>query len=209
MLSLLAANSLVACTGLLPRSLDRSLPAATDSVAPEASSVSPSSFDSPLPAATDAGAQEARSVSPNSSDSPLPTPTGFATPESPASQSATQSPPAVSADMGAIVGTVRNRIGDLPADAKVFVARFVWNDAKTVGVFYLDPANFISAPVGASGAFQVPDLKPADYVLLIGVTPENATPIMGDNNQARVIAVQAGQVVDLGAQTIDLQQNPQ
>ena len=116
---------------------------------------------------------------------------------------------ATSADKGAIVGTVHNRIGDLPAGVKAFVARFVWNDAKTVGVFYLDPAKALSVPIEASGAFQVPDLEPGDYVLVIGVTPENAKPIMGDNNQARVIAVQAGQTVDLGTETIDLQQNSQ
>jgi hypothetical protein len=143
--------------------------------------VPPKSFDSPLPTATDSVAQEVPSVQPS------PRATG-----------------AASADKGTIVGTVRNRIGDLPAEAKVFVAKFVWNDAKTVGVFYLDPGNVLSAPVEASGAFQVPDLDPGDYVLVVGVTPENAAPIMGNNDQARVIAVQAGQAVDLGTQTIDL-----
>jgi hypothetical protein len=85
----------------------------------------------------------------------------------------------------------------------------VWNDAKTVGVFYLDPADFVAVPIEASGAFRVLDLEPGDYVLVIGVTPENATPIMEDTDQARVISVQAGQEVDLGTQTIDLQQKPQ
>ncbi len=141
------------------------------------------------------------SVPPRTFDSPVPAATAAATPEVPSLQPTLPT----SADKGAIVGTVRSRIGDLPADAKVYVARFTWNDAKTVGVFYLDPANALSVPIDASGAFQVTDLEPGDYVLVIGVTPEKATPIMGDNNQARVIAVQAGQAVDLGTQTIDLQ----
>jgi hypothetical protein len=148
-------------------------------------SVPPRTFDSPVPAATDAVAPEVPSQS------------------SPAATLAT------SADKGAIVGTVSNRTGALPADTKVFVARFIWNDAKTVGVFYLDTGSVLSVPIEASGAFQVPDLEPGDYVLVIGVTPENAMPIMGNDNQARVIAVQAGQSVDLGEQTMDLQSNPQ
>lgn len=143
-------------------------------------------------------------VPPKSFDSPLPAVTGAVAPEASSSQPSTQPALPASADKGAIVGTVRNRVGDLPADTKVFVARFAWNDAKTVGIFYLDPADALSAPIEASGAFLVPDLEPGDYVLVIGVTPENATPIMDDNNQARVIPVQAGQAVDLGTQIIDL-----
>jgi hypothetical protein len=144
-------------------------------------------------------------VPPGTFDSPVPVSTDAVAPKETSSQSSPLATLAPSADKGAIVGTVSNRAGALSVDTKVFVAKFVWNDAKTVGVFYLDPANALSVPVEVSGAFRVPDLESGDYVLVIGVTPENAKPILGDNNQARVIAVQAGQVVELGMQTIDLQ----
>lgn len=109
------------------------------------------------------------------------------------------------ADKSAIVGVVRNSLGELPEGAKVFVANFVWNEEKTVGVFYLDPGNPLMAPIAKSGAFQIADLAPGPYVLVIGVAPEKATPIMGERDQALVIETTAGQVTDLGEQTITLQ----
>lgn len=148
-------------------------------------------FESPLPPATEAAAQPAATSAGAAA-------TAAATP-------APVIPVTPAADKGVIVGTIRNSVGSLPEGAKVFAAKFVWNDAKTVGVYYLDPAHALSWPVDPAGAFQVPDLDPGPYVLVVGVTPEKAVPIMGEKDQARVIDVAAGQVTDLGEQTITLQ----
>jgi hypothetical protein len=125
--------------------------------------------------------------------SPLPTPVPTWAPATP------------SAGKGSIKGSVSHvGGGQIPPNTQVFVAKFVWDPKKTSGVFFLDPEAAVGIPVDSAGNFQVRDLDPGTYVLVVGTTPMVANAIIGDSNQARVIDVVAGQVIDLGHQSLPL-----
>lgn len=129
----------------------------------------------------------------------------ISTPQTAISKSPIPTQAPVAAGKGGIIGILQSQAGgSLPKDEKVFLAKFVWNAAKTHGVYVLDPANATLVVVHPTGWFQFKDLEPGDYALLVGVAPEKAVPIPDDRGQARVIEVVADQIVDLGKQRINL-----
>jgi hypothetical protein len=133
--------------------------------------------------------------------SPTPTPLAAVTPE----ERATTVLPQLEPGKGAIIGIVLKEDGTYPGEnVKVFLASFFWNKEKTEGVFVLDPARATSVPVSDQGAFQLFNIEPGNYVLVVGVTPEAAVAILGDRGQARVIEVKPGEIVDIGEQRVSL-----
>jgi hypothetical protein len=134
-------------------------------------------------------------------ESSTPTPLADVTPE----ERATTVPPQLESGKGAIIGIVLKEDGTYPAEnVKVFLASFFWNEEKTEGVFILDPDRATSVPISDQGAFRLVNIEPGNYVLVVGVTPEAAVVILGDRGQARVIEVNAGEVVDIGEQRVSL-----
>lgn len=118
---------------------------------------------------------------------------------------ATPVPPKLEPGKGAIIGTILKEDGTYPAkDVRVFLAPFFWNEEKTEGVFVLDPARATSVPISDQGAFQLFNIEPGNYVLVVGVTPEAAVAILGDRGQARVIEVKPGEIVNIGEQHVNL-----
>lgn len=132
---------------------------------------------------------------------PTPTPLTDVTPV----ERATTVPPQLESGKGAIIGIVLKKDGTYPGeDVRVFLASFFWNEEKTEGVFILDPARATSVPISDQGAFQLFNIEPGNYVLVVGVTPEAAVAILGDRGQARVIEVKPGEIVDIGEQRVNL-----
>jgi hypothetical protein len=132
---------------------------------------------------------------------PTLTPLADVTPE----ETATTVPPQLESGKGAIIGTVLKEDGTYPPEnVRVFLASFFWNEEKTEGVFVLDPDRATSVPISDQGAFQLFNIEPGNYVLVVGVTPEAAVAILGDRGQARVIEVNVGEVVDIGEQRVSL-----
>ncbi len=134
-------------------------------------------------------------------ESSTPTPLADVTPEEPA----TTVPPQLEPSKGAIIGTVLKEDGTyLAENVRVFLASFFWNEEKTEGVFILDPDRATSVPISDQGAFQLFNIEPGNYVLVVGATPEAAVAILGDSGQARVIKVKPGEIVDIGEQRVSL-----
>lgn len=105
------------------------------------------------------------------------------------------------AGKAAITGSLR--LNKQPAELSVYLSTFVWNDTKTAGVFAFDTNTGISTEV-VSNKFQIPNIDPGFYVLLIGESIEKSVVIPREDGQAQVFEVQAGQILDIGEQTIFL-----
>ena len=104
--------------------------------------------------------------------------------------------------MGGLRGTVLNS-KELWKDRNkiyVFAAPFTGDD-KGQGIYVLEPSIHPHTELDASGLFQLTDMPPGKYVLVIGPSPEEAL-VYKDGEKARVIDVPEGEVTDIGEITL-------
>jgi hypothetical protein len=87
---------------------------------------------------------------------------------------------------------------------RAYAARF-YAASPGNGFYLLEPALDASIALDEDGFFQLNNLNPGSYVIVIGPEAENAI-VVRDSNQPRVIQVPANQVIDLG--TIELEISP-
>jgi len=115
-----------------------------------------------------------------------PTSTGSHTPVAPA------------ANTGSLVGSVPSAVTFWPGETLyIYVATFNGND-QNEGFYMLDTARAPSATLDSDGWFQLLDITPGRYVLVVGPTAEQGRLIMDANNKARIFTVVAGELEDLG-----------
>lgn len=113
--------------------------------------------------------------------------------------------PKVASDKGAIIGVIVGRDGTpLKEGVKVFLTPFYRHETGDWGVYILEPSQVPIVTLDAEGRFQLLDIKPGAYVLIVGTTPEMAVAVLGDDGQARVIEVKPGEVVNIGVQRVNL-----
>ena len=111
--------------------------------------------------------------------------------------------PPLTEGTGAVTGVLLNQTGPIPEKTLLYLTN-VTRHPEGWAVFYLDPATTRTTPVEASGYFQALEVPPGEYVFVIGVSPENAVAINGDDGQPRVYEVKAGEVLDVGEYRISL-----
>ncbi|MCK4472474.1 MAG: hypothetical protein KAW49_11905, partial [Anaerolineae bacterium] len=114
-------------------------------------------------------------------------------------------PPQVALGKGAIIGVILNQDSTpFEGEVKVFLTPFYQHETDDWGIYVLDPNQATTVTLTDSGAFQVVDIEPGDYVLVVGRTPETAALILRDDGQARVFEVEPDEITDVGIQLLKL-----
>lgn len=102
-------------------------------------------------------------------------------------------------DAGIIQGRLKmNALPWQKSDLYIYAAPFVSNEPNgDEGFFMLEPSIHPSAQVAASGMFQIVNVSPGAYVLVIGPTPESAMALQ-ESGHPRIVRLEANQILDLG-----------
>lgn len=97
---------------------------------------------------------------------------------------------------GAVIGSV-SLVGTRGEETMVFLAPFFHGEVTSEGFFLLEPSVHPHAYLQQDGGFQLTNVEPGEYVLLIGRTPEAASAVRADG-QPRIFRISAGAVLDVG-----------
>ncbi len=79
----------------------------------------------------------------------------------------------------------------------IFAAPFS-GDASGNGIYLLDPGMDPRASLDGDGYFQMINLTPGRYVLVVGPTAENSRPLLNPREHILVVQVEEGGWVELG-----------
>ena len=108
-------------------------------------------------------------------------------------------PPTPMPGKGSITGVVVNARETWP-DINVlyiFAAPFS-GDANGKGIYFLDPSIHPQAALETGGGFQLANLTPQRYVLVVGPRADTSLPLLDDQGKTRIIEVKAGELLQLG-----------
>jgi hypothetical protein len=104
--------------------------------------------------------------------------------------------PIFTSTTGAVSGHVQ-----LPPEwkvARVYLAPFYPDETGKNGFYLLEPSVHRSADMALDGYFQVAEVTPGQYVIVIGPSPEDSRAIADANGQPQVFTVVAGQHLGIG-----------
>ena len=104
---------------------------------------------------------------------------------------------AVGDTTGVIVGKLDNTTGPLTENVSIWTVR-IMRSPEGYGIFALNTLTTPNFPVETSGEFQTDPLEAGEYVLIIGISPDIASTILGEDGQAQPFEVLAGEVLDIG-----------
>jgi hypothetical protein len=104
---------------------------------------------------------------------------------------------------GVIVGQLDNMTGPMPDDVYIWTVKLL-RSPEGYGIFALNTLTTPSFLIDSGGYFQAFPIEPGEYVLIIGTSPESAAAITREDGQAKPFEVFAGEVLDIGKQTIAL-----
>jgi hypothetical protein len=79
----------------------------------------------------------------------------------------------------------------------VYFAPFV-GDVNDEGIYVLEPSAHPRTRVSSDGSFDLINIPPGNYVVVIGPSPEEAIPVTKDD-RPEVFSVQAGELLEMGA----------
>ncbi len=79
----------------------------------------------------------------------------------------------------------------------VFAAEYVGNE-QGEGIYVLEPSIHPYTTVDPGGFFQINDMPPGEYVLVVGPSPEEAIAVRKDD-KATIYKVVEGDVLDIGS----------
>lgn len=79
----------------------------------------------------------------------------------------------------------------------VYLAPFYSDEETGEGIFVLEPGAHPHVEVEPTGAFQLDNVPPAKYVIVIGPGPEKALAIP-EGDHPRVFTIVEGEILDLG-----------
>jgi hypothetical protein len=112
---------------------------------------------------------------------------------------ATLPPLVLEPGMGGAKGTVVTAPPDWAgSDITVFFASYYSAGEGQEGFFMLEPSQAPRTQLDSSGAFWLGNIKPGDYVVVIGPTAEAALAIR-DAAKPRIFSIVEGEVLDLGS----------
>ena len=98
---------------------------------------------------------------------------------------------------GGIVGVIQDfDPSQYTRDVYVWVADFYGN-VDEGGFYVLIPEQFPKAKVEANGLFQVNNLKPGTYVMVVGMRAESALPVI-EGGTTKVVTVTANELAEIG-----------
>lgn len=116
-------------------------------------------------------------------------------------------PITISPGLGGITGVISNQSGSIPDYTRVYLAEFIPSE-EGWGVYILDTGTAISTLVDESGFFQIPDIVPGEYVLVVGAQPERSAIIQDAEGEARVFTISPDEILDIGQHELELQSIP-
>lgn len=97
---------------------------------------------------------------------------------------------------GAVIGRV-SLVGIPSEETMIFLAPLYQGAGTSEGFFLLEPSVHPHAYLQQDGAFQLTNVEPGEYVVVIGRTPETASAVRSDG-QPRIFHINAGEVLDIG-----------
>jgi hypothetical protein len=104
----------------------------------------------------------------------------------------------------AIIGNVNSGTGTFPAGVSVYLVPVYWNQQHTEAFYAVDASQAMSSSIYQNGYFQLLNMPPGDYVLVVGQSLEDAGIFADDRNQTRVFTVKPNEVLNVGEQTVKL-----
>lgn len=97
---------------------------------------------------------------------------------------------------GAVIGKVD--LGQVPwEEVKVFLAPFYEVGEGGEGFYVLEPSVHPQGTLEPGGSFEIADIEPGYYVILLGPDPTEASALQADA-QPRILRVLAGGVLNVG-----------
>ena len=98
---------------------------------------------------------------------------------------------------GSLYGNIKNAHSIFPdEDLIIFSARF-YGDPAGEGFYLLEPYLFPKSTLKPNGDFEILNIEMGFYVLLVGMSPEEAKAVM-DGSKKMIIEVKRNQAVDIG-----------
>ena len=79
----------------------------------------------------------------------------------------------------------------------IFAAPFS-GDASGKGIYFLDPSIHPQAVLEAGGGFELANLTPQRYVLVVGPQADSSRPLLDEQGKTRIVEVKAGELLQLG-----------
>jgi hypothetical protein len=105
-------------------------------------------------------------------------------------------------ELGAIIGRVDNAHQIWPNKPIFVYAAQYYGDGSGDGSFLLEPNLFPKTRVEAGGYFQINNMPPRQYVLIIGPSAEGGLLVKGEE-QVLVFNVIADQILEVGAISVN------
>jgi hypothetical protein len=106
-------------------------------------------------------------------------------------------PPA--AGLGVLSGQIQASTGPWEESRLYVYAATFYGDEQNRGFYMLDPTRDPAAELGTDGIFELRDLKPQKYVLVVGPTAEQGLLVVDEENQPRIFEVLADEVIQAGS----------
>lgn len=107
--------------------------------------------------------------------------------------------------MAGLKGQVVSASDNQPVSSTlVRLATVFWDEKHQEGAFVLDESASPGIVTDAKGEFLFVNIKPADYVIMIGETPTDKGVITNDDGSAKIYSVDAGEILDIGTVTTEL-----
>jgi hypothetical protein len=108
--------------------------------------------------------------------------------------------PPLSLEAGA--GGAKGMLASFPStwegmELTVYFAPFYPGEEEEGGIYILEPSIHANAKIHAGGAFQLGNIPPGRYVVVIGPSPEDALVILS-GDQPRIIEITDGSILELG-----------
>lgn len=106
--------------------------------------------------------------------------------------------PTYTATTGAATAHVVQLPSEWKSTLRAYLAPFYPDSTGKNGFFVLEPSIHRNVEVDAGGFFQVSEVDPGQYVIVIGPSPEESRAITGENGQPRVFIVEANNLLNIG-----------
>jgi hypothetical protein len=100
---------------------------------------------------------------------------------------------------GSISGVVTNAREIWPEMKVIYIFAAPFSgDASGKGIYFLDPSVHPQAILEAGEGFQLTNLTPQRYVLVVGPQADSSRPLLDELGKTHIIDVKAGAMVQLG-----------
>ena len=100
---------------------------------------------------------------------------------------------------GSVSGIVVNARETWPEMTVIYIFAAPFSgDASGKGIYFLDPSVHPQAALENGGGFQLANLTPQRYVLVVGPQADSSRPLLDDQAKTRIVEIKAGELLQLG-----------